>query len=76
MVLACILVYCDAGRREEVLEAVKSIKYVEKAFETVGRCDVVVKVDAPTLEDVGVAAYEVARQPGVRATETLIETIM
>ncbi|RLE51534.1 MAG: hypothetical protein DRJ33_05785 [Candidatus Methanomethylicota archaeon] len=59
-----------------MLNAIKGIKYVERAFETIGRCDVVVKVNAPTLEDIGVTAYEIARQPGVRATETLIETIM
>ena len=70
------MVYCDADKRKEVLNAIREVKYVEVAFETIGRCDVVVKVSAPTLEDIGVTAYEIARQSGVRATETLIETIM
>jgi len=76
MVLACVLVFCEPGKFEEVLRNVKELQFVKRAFSVLGRCDVVAEIDAPTLEQVGLTVYEIARIDGVTSTETLVETIM
>ena len=73
MVLACILVYCEAGKFKEVLDKVKGLEGVKRAFPVHGRCDLVIQAGATDLKKLGELAFKVAATPGVRATETLVE---
>lgn len=76
MVLSCILVNCKPGTATDVLNVVKGIKGVRRAFETLGAFDVVIEYEFQSLEKLGIVVYEIARIPGVVSTETLIETLL
>ncbi|MCQ5336944.1 MAG: Lrp/AsnC ligand binding domain-containing protein [Candidatus Methanomethylicia archaeon] len=76
MVLACILVYCHPGKSSEVINVIKNMKGVKRAFEVLGSLDIVVEYEAQGLEKLGIAVYEIAKIPGVISTETLVETIL
>lgn len=73
MVTATLLVCCQAGKYPDVLKALGKRRGVKKAFPVLGRWDVVVQVEADSLESLGKTTLTLARTAGVRATETLIE---
>ena len=74
--LGTILVHCLAGKFSEVLPDIKSVKGVKDAFGTLGRWDIVVKVDVPDLQAMDQLTLEVKSIKGVRDVETLMaETI-
>jgi len=76
LVLACILIHCKPGTATEILNNIKEIKGVKRAFETLGGYDVVVEYEFQSLEKLGITVYEIAKLPGVVSTETLIETLL
>lgn len=76
MPLACIMIHCRPGTAPDVLKAVKGMKGMRRAFETLGAFDVVALYEFQALEKLGMVVYEVARINGVTSTETLIETLM
>jgi len=76
LVLACVLIHCKPGTATDVLNKIKEIKGVRRAFETLGAYDVVVEYEFQSLEKLGITVYEMAKIPGVVSTETLIETLL
>ena len=73
MVKACLLVKTTPVKGERVLEKVKKIKGVKRAFLAYGRADVVILVDTEKYEEVLNITSKVHGIDGVRSTETLIE---
>lgn len=73
MVAATILVCCQGGKHPSVLKALEKQRGVKKAFPVLGRWDIVVQVEADSLEALGKTTLTLASTAGVRATETLIE---
>lgn len=76
MVLACIMIHCKPGMPYEVLNRVKAMNGIKRAFETLGSYDVVAEYEFQSLEKLGIVVYEMARMSGVISTETLIETLL
>ncbi len=72
MVIACILVCCEAGKFKEVIEEVRKITGVKRVFGVHGRWDVVVELEALDLKALGETVLKLHGLLGVRATETLI----
>ncbi|MFQ6076276.1 MAG: Lrp/AsnC ligand binding domain-containing protein [Candidatus Bathyarchaeia archaeon] len=72
MVVACMLICCEAGKFRDVASGLGEIQGVKQAFSTHGRWDVVVEVEAADVEALGEISVKVHSLPGVRATETLI----
>jgi len=60
----------------EVLNRVKAMNGIKRAFETLGSYDVVAEYEFQSLEKLGIVVYEMARMSGVISTETLIETLL
>ncbi len=72
MVIACILVCCEAGKYKDVASEIKKIKGVKKVFGAHGRWDVVVELEAPDLKALSEISLKLHGLAGVKATETLV----
>ena len=73
MVFAGVLLKIDVARAKEILNEIKDIEEVKNAFLVFGRYDMVVMLEAKSIEDIGrVVIEKIAKIPGVRSTETLI----
>lgn len=72
MVVACVLVCCEAGKFKKVAEELRKIKDVKRAFGVHGRWDAVAEIEATDLKALGETVLKLHGLQGVRATETLI----
>jgi|YelNatPaOPRAMG01_1025707.scaffolds.fasta_scaffold00102_3 DNA-binding Lrp family transcriptional regulator len=70
---ACVLIRASAGRYKEVLNAVKSLKGVVKAFPVLGRFDIVADIEVEKYSDLASLVRRIGRIGGVAFTETLVE---
>jgi len=70
---ACILVKTTPTQTDEVLEAVRKIRGVRKAFVAYGRYDLVAFAHSPEYSGISKLTAEVNSIVGVRSTETLVE---
>lgn len=70
---ACILVRAMPGMVAKVLEGVRAVKGVVRAFPVYGRYDIVVFVEAPDYDSVKRISGEVNALKGVKSTETAVE---
>jgi len=73
MLNACILLKVVPTRAELILEAVKEIRGVRKAYFTYGRFDIVAFVEAENYKDLRAITTKINSIDGVRSTETLAE---
>ncbi|MEM1506833.1 MAG: Lrp/AsnC ligand binding domain-containing protein [Candidatus Bathyarchaeia archaeon] len=73
MLNACILVKVVPTKAEAVLEAIRKVSGVRKAYFTYGRFDIVVFLEAGDYADLRKATTIVNGINGVRSTETLVE---
>lgn len=72
MVSACTLVCCKGGESGAVLERIKGIDGVQRAFRVLGRWDIIVEVEVADMEALKRTCLSVNGLEGVRATETLV----
>jgi DNA-binding Lrp family transcriptional regulator len=70
---ACILVKTLPTQTDEVLEQVRRIPGVRKAFVAYGRYDMVVFASKSNYSEIAELTTRVNSSPGVRSTETLVE---
>lgn len=73
MLNACILVKVVPTKAEAVLEAIRKVSGVRKAYFTYGRFDIAVFLEAEDYADLRKATTIVNGINGVRSTETLVE---
>ena len=72
MAKACVLIKTTPTASERVLENVKEMKAVTKAYTAYGRWDVVALIDA-SMEEIGKLSGTINSLEGVRSSETLPE---
>ena len=73
MTIAYVLVNCDLGAEEELIEQLKGIEQVKDVFETIGTHDMMVKLDAENFEKVReIVSWNIQQMKKVRSTSTLI----
>ena len=73
MTIAYVLVNCDLGAEEELIEELKEIEQVKDVFETIGTHDMMVKLDAENFEKVReIVSWNIQQMKKVRSTSTLI----
>lgn len=70
---ACILIKTIPSKTDEVLDEVRKITGVHKAFIAYGRYDMVAFASSPTYEGIAKLTAAVNASDGVRSTETLVE---
>ncbi|MGQ9782032.1 MAG: Lrp/AsnC ligand binding domain-containing protein [Nitrososphaeria archaeon] len=73
MMKACLLVKTVPVKGVAIEEEVSKIREVKKAFQTYGRADMVVLVEARSFDDILDIIAKVHLIDGVRSTETLVE---
>ncbi|MEM1530893.1 MAG: Lrp/AsnC ligand binding domain-containing protein [Candidatus Bathyarchaeia archaeon] len=73
MLNACILLKVIPTKAEAVLEAVRKVRGVRKAYFVYGRFDIVVFLEAEDYGELRKATTEINGINGVRSTETLVE---
>jgi len=76
MVSACILICCEPGKYSDVARKVKETKGIVRAFSTSGRWDVIAEVEAGDMKALTEVALRINGLSGIRATETLVETVL
>jgi len=76
MPTAAVLIYCQPGKYQSVLEKVRKIEGVRRAFPVLGRCDIIAEVEAEDLRVISDISFKIATLSGVRSTETLLEMLL
>jgi DNA-binding Lrp family transcriptional regulator len=71
--MAYVLINTEIGSESEVLDAVKKIKNVREAYAVYGVYDIVVKIEAETMNKLKeTITWEIRRLNNVRSTLTMI----
>ncbi len=70
---ACILIKAVPLKTDEILEAVKRIKEVKRAYVAYGRYDLVAFIEVQDYSQIRTVTGGINSLEGVRSTETLIE---
>jgi nitrate reductase NapAB chaperone NapD len=73
MIKACLLVKTVPVKGAVIEEEVKKIRGIKKAFQTYGRADMVIFIEANDFDDVLDIIARVHLLDGIRSTETLVE---
>ena len=68
-----LLVETEVGRLEEVLRRIRAISGVAEVEAVTGPFDLIVKVQAPHINDaLDLVVHRVRKVPGIKSTETLV----
>ena len=74
MTIAYLLIDCDLGSEESVIEELKKIEQVKEAFETFGAHDIMAKVESAHLEELReLTSWKIKKIDKVRSTVSLVK---
>ncbi len=73
MLNACILLKVEPTKADTVLDAIKKMEGVRKAYFTYGRFDIVTFLEAEDYKALRKTTSKINAIEGVRSTETLVE---
>jgi DNA-binding Lrp family transcriptional regulator len=74
MVIAYVLINCELGSEESIIEQLKKIEQVKEVFETFGAHDIMAKLDADNLEKIReTISWKVQKIDKIRTTVTLMK---
>ncbi len=73
MPVAFVLINTEIDAMEKVLKALENVENVKEAYSTFGVYDVIVKVEAPSMDKIkDLVTYRIRRLDGVRSSLTMI----
>ncbi len=71
---AYVMLNCELGSEEQIIEELKQIEQVVDVFETIGTHDIMVKLQAENFEKVReIISWNIQKMKNVRSTATLIK---
>ncbi|HSG84183.1 MAG: Lrp/AsnC ligand binding domain-containing protein [Nitrosopumilus sp.] len=71
---AYVMLNCELGAEEEIIEQLKEIEQVVDVFETIGTHDMLVKLQAENFEKIReIVSWNIQKLKKVRSTATLIK---
>jgi DNA-binding Lrp family transcriptional regulator len=70
---AFVLINCTLGSEAKVMEQIKDLEYVDKAYRVYGVYDIIVKVNANDKEDLQRKVLLIRRLDDIKSTLTLLE---
>ena len=74
MIDAYVMLNCELGAEEEIIEKVKEIEEVKDAFETIGAHDILIRIQAENFEKAReLVSWSIQKVEKVRSTTTLIK---
>jgi len=73
MPMAFVLINADLGKERELLDELGTIKYVKEAHFLYGVYDIIVKIEADSMEKVKeMITWKIRRMENVRSTITMV----
>ncbi len=73
MPAAYVMIACDYGQEEQVLDELKSMARIKEAQCTEGHYDIVVEIESKTIDEINATVSEkIRRIDGVRSTLILL----
>ncbi len=74
MTIAYVLINCDLGAEESIIEELKKLDQVIEVFETVGTHDLMAKLESEHLEKLReIITWNIQKIDKVRSTVTLVK---
>lgn len=74
MTVAYVMLNCDLGAEEEVVEKLKMLENVSHVSETMGAHDMLVKLEAENFEKIReIVTWNIKNISKIRSTVTLVE---
>ena len=74
MAIAYVLINCELGSEETIIEQLKKLEQVKEVFETFGAHDIMAKLEADNLEKLReTISWNVQKIPKIRSTVTLMK---
>ncbi|MGH1567338.1 MAG: Lrp/AsnC ligand binding domain-containing protein [Nitrosopumilus sp.] len=71
---AYVMLNCDLGAEEGIIEKLKEFEQVKDVFETIGTHDMLVKLQAENFEKIReIVSWNIQKLDKVRSTATLIK---
>ena len=71
---AYVMLNCELGAEEEIIEKLKELEQVADVFETIGTHDMLIKLQADNFEQIReIVSRDIQKLPKVRSTSTLIK---
>ena len=71
---AYVMLNCDLGAEEQIIEELKGLEQVTDVFETIGTHDMLVKLQAENFEKIReIVSWNIQKLDKVRSTATLIK---
>lgn len=71
---AYVMLNCDLGAEESIIEKLREIEQVKDVFETIGTHDMLVKLQAENFEKIReIVSWNIQKLDKVRSTATLIK---
>lgn len=71
---AYVMLNCDLGAEEAIIEKLKELEQVTDVFETIGTHDMLVKLQAENFEKIReIVSWNIQKLDKVRSTATLIK---
>ena len=75
MPVAFFLINTEIDAMEKVLKALENVENVKEAYSTFGVYDVIVKVEAPSMDKIkDLVTYQIRKLDGVHSSLTMIVT--
>jgi len=70
---AYVLINCELGREEDILDTLRSIKSVKEAHGTFGAYDIIAEVSSENAEELREdITWKIRKLPSIRSTLTLM----
>ncbi|MFM9875316.1 MAG: Lrp/AsnC ligand binding domain-containing protein [Nitrosarchaeum sp.] len=74
MTIAYVLINCELGAEESIMEKLKEIEQVKDVFGTIGTHDMMVKLDAENFEKVrDIVSRNIQKIEKIRTISTLVK---
>ena len=71
---AYVMLNCELGAEEKIIEKLKELEQVADVFETIGTHDMLIKLQADNFEQIrAIVSRDIQKLPKVRSTSTLIK---
>ena len=71
---AYVMLNCELGAEEKIIEKLKELEQVTDVFETIGTHDMLIKLKADNFEQIReIVSRDIQKLPKVRSTSTLIK---
>ena len=76
MAKACVLINCDLGSEDKVINDLRKLEHIKDVVGTFGAYDIVAKIEAETSEQLREAVtWKIRKMDKVRSTLTLMEVV-